>query len=189
MVARRAASRKGKGRAVSPTGSTSMSGAAESHEGAARGGAHNKENRGGFFESLTFLPPLPGSLPAPPGPTIQTQSQTADSRPQAMKIEPMSSPIRLPLPAPAGPSQSEAAPPASPPRTRTITLSYGVNHYTVNLDELPDDSVKITAILKETCPQAAQRDKWMIIASYYRAQGNHNAALMIVSAMVDGSCS
>ena len=68
-----------------------------------------------------------------------------------------------------------------------IVLNYGDTPFHCRLDQLSDDPQNVITLLSQTCAQALERDKWMIVAAYYRNKGNTQAALAVVVTMVNGT--
>ena len=122
---------------------------------------------------------------------MQSAFPLVDLRSQStVKSEPLSSPLRVPPLSSATPSRPLWLAPAAPgslAEPPIVFLPHGDTQIECKLDELSDDATEIASVLRQGCSQAAHRDKWMIVASYYRGKGNHTAALMVVTTMVDGT--
>lgn len=106
------------------------------------------------------------------------------------ELEASSPPARLPSSSqPPAPESAQrpiplAAPPAMP--SPVITLSYSGQSLDCELDSLTDDPASIIFTLSQAAAQSAERDKWMIVAGYYRGKRSIRAAISVVAAMVDG---
>lgn len=68
----------------------------------------------------------------------------------------------------------------------SITLVHDGNRFDCSLESLTQDVKNAVSVLTQTSAQSTERDKWMIVAGYYRRKGNIQAALTIVTTMVDG---
>ena len=134
--------------------------------------AHNKENQTSQAAKLHANAPFSSSLFFPgPAPALAAASH---QEPVAVKAEP---------------ATNSEVPPATTTRiapSPTIILTYEGNYFNCYLDELTEDPKSVIEVLTQTSAQATHRDKWMIVAGYYRGKGNIKAALAVVKAMVDG---
>ncbi|KAF7790383.1 hypothetical protein EIP86_001338 [Pleurotus ostreatoroseus] len=149
-------------------------------------GEHNKENNSGI------------SLSGTPGPCLLTPPLSMDGLPSVsthgtpvkavnVKTESLpSSPVRQGPPTPAKVNlPPRPTSPAHITPSPAIVLNYGNTPFHCRLDQLSDDPQNIITLLSQTCAQALERDKWMIVAAYYRNKGNTQAALAVVAAMVN----
>lgn len=150
---------------------------------------HNKENAGVVPQAGTsglslLTPPL--SVDG----VLSTSTRGTPLGSVQVKVESLpSSPVR---PGPPTPAKATLPPrPVSPahiPPSPAIVLNYGGTPFHCRLDQLSDDPGNIITVLTQTCAQALERDKWMIVAAYYRNKRNTQAALDVVAAMVNGAC-
>lgn len=62
-------------------------------------------------------------------------------------------------------------------------MTLGGQHITFDLEALDVDPNSIIELLRST---SSDRDKWMIVAAFYRRKGNTHAALTVVATMVQG---
>lgn len=83
------------------------------------------------------------------------------------------------------PTQPGAASSSSP----SIILTFRGERVNCALGALDGDPAGIITVLRATAASALERDKWMIVAGYYRGAGNVTAAARVVEAMLDGECS
>ncbi|OCH86357.1 hypothetical protein OBBRIDRAFT_244494 [Obba rivulosa] len=72
-----------------------------------------------------------------------------------------------------------------PRSSPSIVLNYNGEHVSCALENLDENPGGIIAVLKATAGHSLERDKWMIVAGYYRGKGNVKAAVAVVSTMVE----
>ncbi|EMD32054.1 hypothetical protein CERSUDRAFT_126972 [Gelatoporia subvermispora B] len=119
---------------------------------------------------------------------------------QHVKTESSDASVSLPIPS-CPPRSRDACPPEGvtlalqpkqnlpcsegPSRSPPLILSYQGKRANCDLGSLKEDPEGVITVLKATASDSLERDKWMIVASYYRSKGNLKAALAVVSAMVE----
>ncbi len=149
---------------------------------------HNKENAGVIPQ--TGAPGLSVvTLPLSTGSLLPTDTRGTSLGSVQVKVESLpSSPVRG---GPSTPAKAILPPrPVSPAHTSpspAIVLNYSGTPFYCRLDQLSDDPESIITVLTQTCAQALERDKWMIVSAYYRNKRNTQAALQVVAAMVNGA--
>ncbi|KAI0093198.1 hypothetical protein BDY19DRAFT_922601 [Irpex rosettiformis] len=126
--------------------------------------------------------------------TSTSPSDAKDLAPNA-KTEPIPECIPL-LPLPSNTSSLQSTATAhSPPSNRlseteagvapSLVLCYRGEQFTCELDALTQDPENVIFLLQQTSTSSMDRDKWMIVAAYYRRKQNVFAAAAVVSAMLD----